>query len=809
MVEGGGSERGPVAGGGLAVVSVLPALLLAGWLLAGLPLLLLGWFTPMVAVLVGLPVMAGVCWWGLRGAFEARSLATSGRLRRGGSRSAARGGRWSLAGVLGVAGASAVFNGVFHSEQLIVRRDPATYAQYTIWLAEHGSLPIPRRDAAFGGPDPGLIFASSGFYDFQGAVVPQFMPGPALVFTIGHWLGGIPGMLLAPPVLGAFAVLTVAGVAARLIGVRWAPLAALIFAVSLPVLYTSRTTFSEILSLILFFGGLSLLLDARSRSTAALAGLVLGLATPVRIDALRDILPVVAYAGLLIALSRTARTRSSNRTAEPHEHAFLHAGWGGSVERGAEVAGGASRFGVPSDRGVEPAEGDSRHAGAGAVSGGRRGTERGGDARDAEAGGPGDRPGYVPRLAAFGGPLLAGVAVGVGAGLPTGWFLAWPYLDYLSGSLVPLLAICGVVLVLTAAAVVLAPRLARLRWRPPRRLPDVMAGLVVLVALGLAARPLVLTVRREPGNVDEALTAEFVGAVQRANGMPHDPTRLYYEHSFTWVMWYAGPVVTLLAVLAAAVLARRLARGADRAWLLPLAIIGWTTITTLLLPAITPDHPFASRRLVPIVIPGVILLGVWGLRLLYEKTRRLGQGEIPGRDHAPQSDAASHLPPARHHLHRFRHVVLAIGVVLAVVPAAVVSAGTAFTPVGRGEVAAVSRLCAAIPKDASVLIVERVTGDRFTQVVRGMCGVPAARLPVIGVGDKKDVAPPSEVNRLVNRVRATGRRPILLAAEPAQLAPYASPHRALHLRTHQDDRSLTSPPNAPWSLSIDVWLAAP
>lgn len=776
---GSGLTRRPAAGAVLAAASIAPAVALTGWLLAGLPLLLAGAFTPLTAVPLGAAAAAALWWWGPRRSSPVIEV-----------------GGWSVAGVFGVAVISAVVNGLLHSEQLVVRRDPATYAQYAIWLAEHGSLPIPRREAAFGGPDPGLIFASSGFYDVDGAVLPQFMAGPPLIFTVGHWLGGISGMLLTPPLLGALGTLAVAGAAARLVGARWAPLAALLYAVSLPVFYTSRTTFSEIPSSILLFGGLCLLLDARerlrgdipsgasrtgaarpyggARRVAALAGLVLGTATLVRIDGLRDILPVAAYAGLLLALSRL---RSADR-------------------------------GLAAD-------------------------------------------------APLGAPLLAGLAAGVTAGLGAGLALSRPYLEYLRGSLVPLLAVCATVLVLTALAVLLGPRLARAlppaeasttrtgragaaegppgegaggaagagrsaggrgpRWR--RALPDAVAFAVVLATIGFAVRPLVHTVRREPDNPADALTTAFVGAVQRANGLPHDPTRLYYEESFYWVVWYAGPVVVLLASLAAAVLARRLVRGAERHWLPPLITIGWATATTLLIPAITPDHPFASRRLVPIVIPGVILLGVWGLRLVHDHARRAGRGP------------------------RVLRAIVGVGVVLAVAPPVAVSAGTALAPVERGEAAAVAAMCEAIPRDASVLIVERVTGDRFTQVVRGMCGVPTARVRIPGGsvspagGQEKadsgyredgprggsggspregeardggaDVAPREEAERLIDRVRAAGRRPVLLAAEESQLLAYGRPRRVFHLRALQDDRSLSAPPNAPWSLAIDVWAAFP
>ncbi|WP_219499690.1 glycosyltransferase family 39 protein [Nonomuraea ceibae] len=661
--------RAPAAGRVLAVVTVLPALAVAGWLLAGLGLLLADGYRPLPAFLIGLPVAAALCWAGARRA--APLTATAGQ----------------TATVLAVALGSGAFNAVLHSEQLLVRRDPATYAQYAVWLARHGSLPIDPRAEAFGGPDPALVFDSIGFYRGDGAVVPQFMPGPPLLYALGEWLGG---MLLTPAVLGALAVLVVGGLAARLVGGWWAPVAALAFAVSMPVLYTSRTTFSEIPSVILLFGGLALVHDAlerERRALAALAGLVFGLSVLVRVDGLRDVLPALAFAGLLIALRRL----------------------------------------------------------------------------------PG-RTGRLARGSGAGLPLLAGLLAGAGAGLLAAYVLSHPYLNYLSRSVEPLLLICGAVLLLTAAGTAAAPALARVRL--PRRLPEAGAALVVLVMAGLAVRPWVQTVRREPDNVDDRRTFVFIEQIQKANGLPPDGSRLYFENSLHWVGWYIGVPAVVLATLAAAVLLRRLLRGRETAWLLPLAVIGWTTLTTLLRPEITPDHPWAARRLVPVVIPGLVLLAVWGARWLARRFPR----RFPRRWAAP---------------------VLAL---LVLAPPVFTSIGTAFTPVERGEAAAVARMCARIPDDASVVIVERVTGDRFTQVVRGMCGAPAA---------KADEASEDDVRRVLARVRAAGRTPVVLAAESGQVAPYGTPQQVMTLVTRQDERSLTSRPDGTWSLRVNVWMAIP
>ncbi|WP_336207740.1 hypothetical protein [Nonomuraea sp. LPB2021202275-12-8] len=712
--------RRPPAGRVLAAVSVLPALAVAGWLLSGLPLLLLGAYQPLPAFLVGAPVVALLCWAGARR--PAKTVEASAR---------------QVAAVLAIAAGSGVFNAVMHSEQLAVKRDPATYAQYAIWLAGHGSLPIPAHAEAFGGADPALIFHSVGLYTVDGAVVPQFMPGAPMLFALGEWFGAL---LVTPAVLGALAVLALAGLVARLAGARWAPVAALAFAACMPVLYTSRTTFSEIPSMILLFGGLALIHDtlsrhslaggspgggepdgaapspARRRLEMALAGLVFGLSVLVRVDGLRDVLPALAFAGLLIGMRRLARSRA----------------------KGGDAGGSPGLAGQPPWSG-----------------------------------------------AGLGGALLAGVAAGVGVGLLAAYLLARPYLDYLSRSVKPLLLICAVVLLLTLAGTAAAPLLARVRL--PRRLPEAAAALVVLVMAALAARPWLQTVRRTPATPEDRLTYIFIEQIQKANGLPQDGSRLYFENSLHWVAWYIGVPAIVLATLAAAVLVRRLLRGGSPEWLLPLAVVGWTAVTTLLRPEITPDHPWAARRLVPVVIPGLILLAVWGLGRLRDRLDdRLRDTARPGR-----------------RLRAVQRWVAPVGVLLLLVPPVVTSIGTAFTPVERGEAAAVAAMCARIPPDASVLIVERVTANRFTQVVRGMCDVPAAQVRRAA----GDTAAEPEVHRLIERVRAAGRTPVVLAAEPWQVSPYGAASQVIALVTPQDERSLTGPPDGTWTLRVNVWMA--
>ena len=251
----GGPGPADPAGRLLARLSVLPALLVLSWLLAGLPLLLLGAFRPLLMLVISVPLavalaLAGLRWIpGLAGPDDADAVAGA----------AARTPWWP---VLAIAAAFGADQMIYHGQFLIVMRDPGSYAQFAAWIAGHHGLPIPQDRAAFGGTHHLLTFDSFAFYQVGSVIVPQFMAGLPMLLAGGFWLGGAATAVAMAPVFGALAVLTFGGLAARLIGPRWAPLAALVLAISLPMQFTSRSTYSEPVAAILFLGGLALVTDS-------------------------------------------------------------------------------------------------------------------------------------------------------------------------------------------------------------------------------------------------------------------------------------------------------------------------------------------------------------------------------------------------------------------------------------------------------------------------------------------------------------------------------------------------------------------
>jgi hypothetical protein len=692
--DGGQADRSPDAAGRLlGRLSVLPALLVVAWLLAGLPLLLAGQFTPVAMLVLSIPLTVTLVALGMRwipgwweGALPVRTPEQ------------ARTPWWAVVGVVVVAVAFGVDQFIYHSQFIIVTRDPASYIQFANWIAHHGSLPIPQDRGAFGGTHHVLSFQSFAFYQRGSTIVPQFMAGMPMILAAGFWAGGVTTAVAMAPVLGACAVLAFGGLVARLVGPRWAPLAALVLAVSLPEQFTSRSTYSEPLAQILLFGGLCLVIDSlrtdgvAARVAAGLGGLALALTLLVRIDGAGDVLPVIPYCGLLL-LGR--------------------------------------------------------------------------------------------RRQAF--PFLGGLVLGAAYGVVDGVVLSRPYLASIKTALVPLVILVGVLVIVTAVALAVL-------WR--RGVPTVQgnwlgnagAALAVLVVIGFALRPYVQTVRAKSNPFFEGIIAAY----QRADHLPVAPERLYYELSMHWVFWYIGVPAVVLGTLGAALLSRRCLQGQAPAWTLPLMVFAWASVATLYKPSITPDHPWASRRLVPAILPGFILFAVWACSWLLARLRGMNVGRALYAGLAACCLALLLVPAA----------ITTFG--LRISGGGLVAEGLAFKKTWQGEIAAVNGMCAAIPGDASVVFIDSGHGgasDRLAEVVRATCGVPVGSI---------NSAQLATVEQVVRGIEQAGRRPVFLAGARSRLVPYGGQIRhIMRLRSTMDENALTAPPLRTLAFNVDVFMSEP
>ncbi len=784
-------RRGITAGQVMARVTLLPPVLLMAWLLPSLPLLLAGQFT--VGLMLALSVPIAIV---LIAAVVVFAPAPSAHRRTP---------WWTVAALPSIAAGFGVWQAVMHSQQVIVRRDPASYLQFGYWIARHGSLPIPQLRSAFGGSVPGLGFASLGFYQHGTAIVPQFMAGLPITLAAAFWSNGVQLAVLIPPVIGACAVLTFGGLVGRLCGPRWAPLGALVLALSLPEQYTSRSSFSEPLAQILLFGGFCLVTDAlllgpRRRATAARGGAATADA-PSGGTASKDAAAAAggATAGATAPMP-AAPMPAAPMPAAPMPAAPMPAARTSGHARGVPAAGATAQVAAALAAAAAPAVGAVQErmrrsawvmAALGGIAFGLSILVRIDGISD-----------ILPVILFCGVlqaarrtialPLAAGLVLGAAYGLADGYILSRPYLNSLSSQLRPLGYAAAGFAVLTALLVLVSrrrrlPQLSRGRWR---LVPDIAAMAVVLIMIGFAIRPLFQTVRGETNPV----TIAFIAEVQKLAHLPIDPHRTYAEDSLYWVIWYIGLPTVLLGTFGAALLARKFLRGSVLVWGLPVMVIGWSVVTTLWKPGIVPDQPWASRRLVPIVLPGLVLFAVWTCAWLVTRARARGAGPVAQRGVAACCAVALLLPTA----------VTSLGLGVGHAPGGgikIVADGLGFKRTDTGEIAVVNELCRGIGPHAAVVIVDSLTADRFTQIVRGMCGTPAARM---------DAPTPAAVARVMAGIRRAGRRPVLLAGSAAQLAPYGGAvRRVVYHATRQDEHRLTQPPTTTWRILYQVWMSGP
>jgi hypothetical protein len=400
-------------------------------------------------------------------------------------------------------------------------------------------------------------------------------------------------------------------------------------------------------------------------------------------------------------------------------------------------------------------------------------------------------------------PLYGGLVAGAACGLVGCFVLAGPLMDALTPQLgVTGLAAAGFVVVTLAGATVglaepVRQRAVRLLARPPLQwLPEAGALLVVAVAIGLLIRPYVQTVRGG--------ASLYVAALQRLTGLPVDPGRLYAEDTLYWVIWYLGAPALLLGVAGLALLTRRCLRalitwrdptGMARVWALPLMIIGWGALTMLWRPGTAPDQPWASRRLVPVLLPGLIVAAVWVAAWLAARARERGASPAAVAAAVACFVAALVVPSA----------MTTFGIAMKqAVPGGLARAttGLAFQRTSAGELTAVRALCGAIPGSSSVVFLDSAAAAEFSQVIRGMCGVPAA---AAAAG-----ATPGQVEAVTGGITRAGRRPVLLASNPSELTAYGTqPRKVLDLTTAQDAHLLTQPPASTWPVHYVLWMSAP
>lgn len=220
------------------------------------------------------------------------------------------GAAWALGLVVGWV----LLNLAFAGEVLLVQRDPGFLTLEGHWLTSNADPSIPIRSAAeVSGQVPGVNVISDAFWRFGDELHAQGAKTfPGLLAMVG-WVLGLRGVLLGNLLIGAIGLLAVYDVARRLIGPRWGlvPVAAL--ALSTPMIYFSRSAFTEPTNIVLTFGGLAVLWSAfrdPRMSRFALGGAMVGATALSRIDGAAVSAGLILGLGVVAAVSAPADRRA-------------------------------------------------------------------------------------------------------------------------------------------------------------------------------------------------------------------------------------------------------------------------------------------------------------------------------------------------------------------------------------------------------------------------------------------------------------------------------------------------------------------
>ena len=359
--------------------------------------------------------------------------------------------------------------------------------------------------------------------------------------------------------------------------------------------------------------------------------------------------------------------------------------------------------------------------------------------------------GTVTMISDFVHPALLGVLVSGSVALFDGTVRSRPYLVGRGSQFALMIGLLVVVILVGLFALRwsrTAQRLASWLDRHRNTLAWVIPVAIVVAATSLFfLRPLVQETHGPNAN-------PFVLFVQRSAGLPVDGTRTFNESSMHWLSWYLGVFGLALSVIGVAWVWRRAIRGLRGLWpfLLTLSL---TTAVFVLRPSITPDHLWAMRRFLPVVLPGLILAAVLATQWAF---RRVTNQPL-----------------------RWMVIAVAIAILIAVPASFTWPLRTATSYVGMYD--AIEDVCDAIPEGSAVLMAGPTLSGTYQAPVRSFCGVPVSGVYlsdpscaivaanqawadrgvnlIIGYGDELELEPAVSINTTYDIPELTlTRRPV-------------------------------------------------
>jgi hypothetical protein len=202
------------------------------------------------------------------------------------------------------------------SQYMVATRDPGIYMIVGAVIAHTGGSPLNIVEAHhLASVVPGLSDALGPFGSSNNVDIRlQGSDGVPALLAIGYWLAGVQGAIVVNLFIGAVGLVAVYALGRRFMGPYWALAPMLILAASMPYIYFSRTSYTEIMATLVILASSAWLVSAfntKRLSDFVIAGALMGASGLTRIDGALEF--AGALAGLLLVVIGVGRVASDTR----------------------------------------------------------------------------------------------------------------------------------------------------------------------------------------------------------------------------------------------------------------------------------------------------------------------------------------------------------------------------------------------------------------------------------------------------------------------------------------------------------------
>ena len=257
--------------------------------------------------------------------------------------------------------------------------------------------------------------------------------------------------------------------------------------------------------------------------------------------------------------------------------------------------------------------------------------------------------------------------------------------------------IVSIILLLFVALPKLRHRIGDFFIKNKKIITTIVASTIVATAIFLIARPLFMI--GELSSPDTQSTAGAVMQIQANLGDPIKP-RSYYEYTISWITWYIGGIIVLLAFSGVLYSVKKSFYDNKPLYILILTLTVLTTVIYLWNPVITPDQVWASRRFIPVIFPGLVIMSMIALDALYSFVLRQSKNKM------------------------FVNLAFVAASLLIVIQPLITTRPFVRIEETNGQAGAIEKLCNVLPKNALVIWVHGdILERKLVQSTRAYCGV--------------------------------------------------------------------------------------